>query len=75
MIRLQFNVFGMGFLSALLIVIFASVSFAHDVSGTLEIILKGDKKKDDVSSAVVYLDELKEATVTPAEMKKDFSRR
>ncbi len=73
MIRLQFNVFGMRFLSAFLIVIFASVSYAHDVSGTLEIILKGDKKKDDVSSAVVYLDELKEATVTPAEMKKDFS--
>ena len=73
MIRLQFNVFGMGFLSALLIVIFASISFAHDVSGNLEIILKGDKKKDDVSSTVVYLDELKEATGTPAETKKDFS--
>ena len=73
MIRLQFKVFGMRYLSAVLIIIFASVSFAHDVSGTLEVILKGEKKKDDLSSAVIYLDELKGAAVTPAEMKKDFS--
>jgi plastocyanin len=73
MIRLQFNEFGMRFLSAVLIIIFASVSFAHHVSGTLEVILKGEKKKDDLSSAVVYLDQLKEAATTPAEMKKDFS--
>jgi plastocyanin len=63
----------MRFLSAVLIVIFASITFAHDVSGTLEVILKGEKKKDDLSSAVVYLDELKEAVVSLAEMKKDFS--
>ncbi len=73
MIRLQFNVFGMRFLSAVLIITFASVSFAHHVSGTLEVILKGEKKKDDLSSAVVYLDELKETAVTPVEIKKDFS--
>lgn len=61
----------MRFLCAILIIIFSSVTFAHDVSGTLEVILKGEKKKDDLSSAVVYLDELKEGTVT--ESKKDFS--
>jgi len=72
MIRLQVNVFGMQFLCAILIVIFASATFAHDVSGTLEVILKGDKKKDDMSSAVVYLDEMKEAAAAP-ESKKDFS--
>lgn len=72
MIRLQFNVFGMRFLSTVLILIFASVSFAHDVSGTLEVILKGDKKKDDLSTVVVYLDELKETVAFSAEMKKDF---
>lgn len=61
----------MRLLSAIFMVIFASITFAHEVSGTLEVILKGEKKKDDLSSAVVYLDELKEATVS--EMKKDFS--
>lgn len=71
MIRLQFNLFGMRFLSTILILFFTSVSFAHDVSGTLEVILKGEKKKDDLSSVVVYLDEMKEAG--PVESKKDFS--
>ena len=32
---------------------------AHEVSGTVEIIQKGDKKKTDLSSVIVYLDQIK----------------
>jgi plastocyanin len=62
----------MRFLCAILIVILASAAFAHDVSGTLEVILKGEKKKADLSSVVVYLDEVKEGGAA-TEHKKDFS--
>ncbi|MCI0417225.1 hypothetical protein L0222_31015 [bacterium] len=63
----------MRLLSIIFLVIFSSAGFAHEVSGTLEVILKGEKKKDDLSTAVVYLDEVKEAAVAPTELKKDYS--
>jgi plastocyanin len=46
---------------------------AHEVSGTIEVVLKGDKKKDDLSSVVVYLDEVRTTSAVAGESRKDFS--
>ena len=63
----------MRLLSIVFLFIFSSAGFAHEVFGTLEVILKGEKKKEDLSTVVVYLDDVKEAAVVPTELKKDFS--
>jgi plastocyanin len=57
----------------LFLFVFSSAISAHEVSGTVEIILKGDKKKEDLSSAVIYLDQVGSAASTPAQTNKDFS--
>jgi plastocyanin len=56
----------------LFLFVFSVAASAHEVSGTVEITLKGDKKKEDLSSAVIYLDQVGSAAAT-AEMNKDFS--
>jgi plastocyanin len=43
-------------------------SYAHEVSGIVEIFLKGDKKKTDLSTVIVYLDPTNSAGI-PAESK------
>jgi plastocyanin len=53
--------------------IFSAQSFAHNVSGTVEVILKGEKKKPDLSSVIVYLDPVgTDAKIDPAVQKKQF---
>lgn len=43
-----------------ILVLFSVLSLeAHEVSGTVEIVQKGDKKKTDLSSVIVYLDRIK----------------
>ncbi len=65
------RIFSATFLSLFL---FSLTSYAHEVTGTVEVVLKGDKKKDDLSSVVVYLDEIGATTVAAsAEMRKEFS--
>ncbi len=53
--------------------LFSAVCFAHEVSGTIEVILKGDKKKEDLSSVVIYLDEVRATSAAVGESKKDYS--
>jgi plastocyanin len=46
---------------------------AHEVGGTVEVLLKGDKKKSDLSSVIVYLDQIQgDARITPAMLKNKF---
>jgi len=48
--------------------------FAHDVSGTIEVILKGDSKKTDLSGVLVYLDSANAESKVPAEfVKKNYT--
>jgi plastocyanin len=60
---------------AFLITFLFSLSlFASDVSGTVEVILKGDNKKTDLSSVIVYLDAASPEFKVPAEsVKKNYS--
>jgi plastocyanin len=58
----------MRFLAFLLSLVFSGQIFAHEVSGTVEVILKGDKKKSDLSSVIVYLDSAE--SKIPAELTK-----
>ena len=47
---------------------------ANEVSGTVEVQLKGDTKKDDLSTVVVYLDQIQGGPVIPpAALKKEYS--
>jgi plastocyanin len=58
----------------LLLFVFSAISFAHEVSGTVQVTLKGDKKKEDLSSVVIYLDEMGSTTVSASsELKKEYS--
>jgi len=57
----------------LLLVLFSSQAFAHEVSGTIDIVLKGDKKKTDLSSVIVYLDSSNESKISPEALKKNFT--
>jgi plastocyanin len=53
--------------------LFAASALAHELSGTVEVTLKGDKKKEDLSSVVVYLDQIKDDPAVPAsQLKKEF---
>ena len=53
--------------------LFSAVCFAHEVSGTIEVVLKGDKKKEDLSSVVIYLDEVRPTSAVAGESRKDYS--
>lgn len=54
--------------------LFAISAIAHEVSGSVDVLLKDGKKKDDLSSAVVYLDQIKDPPLIPASiLKKDYS--
>jgi plastocyanin len=72
MVRLQFDEVLMRLKSVLLLafLIGAHICSAHEVSGTVEVTLKGDKPKSDLSSVVVYLDTLKESGVSQVSNKK-----
>lgn len=60
--------------SVSLFLLWAAAASAHDISGSVEVVLKGGKLKEDLSTVVVYLDQVKEAPVIPAAMlKKDYS--
>src|SRR5262249_17313281 len=58
---------------SLFVLVFACASFAHEVTGSVEVVLKGDKKKDDLSSVVVYLDQLKETSTISSVGTKNYS--
>src|SRR5918996_5238876 len=46
---------------------------AHDVSGTVEVLLKGDKKKTDLSAVIIYLYPVSKLSVPQEALKKSFS--
>ena len=60
---------------ATILFFFAIVSpvWAHEVLGTVEIVLKGEKKKSDLSNVIVYLDQIEsDANIGANELKKKF---
>jgi len=64
----------MKFFFTILILITSAISYAHEVSGTVQIMMKGEKKKSDLSSVIVYLESSEGAAkISPASLKKDFS--
>ena len=48
-------------------------AFAHEISGTVEVLLKGGKKKTDLTSVVVYLSQSKESKIPDSVVKNNFS--
>jgi len=59
--------------AGLLLLFFLGILEAHEVSGTVEVTLKGDKKKSDLSSVIVYLEQMEADTKIPtAALKKKF---
>jgi plastocyanin len=61
-------------LTTTLAVFFLAASLhAHEVLGTVEIILKGEKKKSDLSNVIVYLDQIQsDVKLTQNELNKKF---
>jgi plastocyanin len=59
-----------------LVILFLLISIqtqAHDVSGTVEVLLKGEKKKTDLSSVIIYLDPISQSSIPEEALKKQFS--
>jgi plastocyanin len=57
-----------------LVLLFSIRAFAHDVSGTVEVVLKGDHRKADLSSVIIYLDSASAESKIPVEsVKKNFA--
>lgn len=56
----------------ILCLFFSGICAAHEVSGTVEVILKGEKRKSDLSSVVVYLDGMKDSPIPASFMNKNF---
>jgi plastocyanin len=46
---------------------------AHEVLGQVQIVLKGDKKKTDLSSVILYLEPVVHTAIPPEVLKKNFS--
>jgi plastocyanin len=57
----------------LFVFLFSIQLFAHDVSGTVQVILKGDQKKTDLSSVIVYLDSTSESKIPSELVNKNFT--
>lgn len=65
---------GRGNLIAALAVLFAISAQAHVVSGKVQVTLKGDKPKSDLSSVIVYLSDPKgDVKIPPAILKKEYT--
>lgn len=59
---------------SLFIFLFTFVAAAHEVTGKVEVVLKDDRKKPDLSGVVVYLDQTRESTPMPQSIsKKDYT--
>ena len=57
----------------LAILLFTLDAYSHEVFGTVQILLKGDKKKADLSSVVLYLDPLSQTDSSVPAAKKNFT--
>jgi len=60
-------------LTVLLSLFFCVNAFAHEISGTVEVLLKGGKKKNDLTTVVVYLSQSKEWKIPDSVLKNTFS--
>jgi len=64
----------MRFCAFLIALLFCAPLRAHEVSGAVEVLLKRDKKKTDLSSVIVYLDTISAESRIPSEfVKKNFT--
>ncbi|MCI0607099.1 hypothetical protein L0156_29280 [bacterium] len=59
--------------SVFLFLLFTVQTQAHDVSGTVEVLLKGEKKKTDLSSVIIYLDPVSQSIIPEEALKKTFT--
>ncbi len=62
----------MRFLSLFLFLFFSIQAQAHDVSGSVEVLLKGEKRKTDLSSVIIYLDPVSQSSIPAEAVKKSF---
>ena len=63
----------MRFFSVFLFLLFSVQTQAHDVSGTVEVLLKGGKRKTDLSSVIIYLDPVSQSSIAEEALKKTFT--
>ena len=63
----------MRFFLLFLFLIFSIQMHANDLSGTVEVLLKGDKKKTDLSTVIIYLYPVSKLSVPQEPLKKTFS--
>lgn len=63
----------MRFFLVFLFFLFSIQTHAHELSGTVEVLLKGDKKKTDLSTVIIYLDPVSQSSIPEEALKKNFS--
>jgi len=63
----------MRFFSVFLFLLFSVQTQAHDVSGTVEVLLKGEKRKTDLSSVIIYLDPVSQSSIAEEALKTTFT--
>jgi plastocyanin len=63
----------MRFFIVFLFLLFSIQTQAHDVSGTVEVLLKGEKKKTDLSTVIIYLDPISQSNIPQEAVKKSFT--
>jgi plastocyanin len=63
----------MRFISAIIILFITLEAQSHEVSGTVQVILKGEKRKNDLSSVIIYLDPLTRSDIPAQAFKQDFT--
>ena len=62
----------MRFLCVFLFLFLSVPGQAHEVSGTVEVLLKGEKRKTDLSSVIIYLDPVSQSNIPDEALKRSF---
>src|SRR5687767_14901963 len=63
----------MRFFAAIALLLFTLDASGHEVFGTVQIVMKGEKKKTDLSSVILYLDPVGQTSIPAELLKKNFS--
>lgn len=63
----------MRFFIVFLFLLFSIQTQANDISGTVEVLLKGEKKKTDLSTVIIYLDPVSQSNIPQETVKKSFT--
>ncbi len=63
----------MRFFAALMLLLFGLEANAHEVFGMVQVLLKGEKKKTDHSSVILYLEAVSQSNIPQEALKKKFT--